>query len=106
MTSLIEELKADTKSRLVREQGGRFVRLAVTAFVAQLAAAGTTHLSGDALAAVAVGAVETAYRQSVPTVPWSAIAAKLHPAATQQAAAAVAPPTAPATTPKTPAAAE
>lgn len=94
MTSLIEEIRAELASKQVRAQAGRFARLAATAFVAQLAALGTAHLGGDALAAVAVGAVETAYRQWAPTVPWSAIAAKLHLVAAQQNA-----PAAPAVSP-------
>jgi len=82
MSSILNEIKTELASTHARAQAGRFVRLAVVAFGAQLAALGTGHLTRDALAGVAVGAVEAAYRQWAPVVPWGQVAAKLHLVAT------------------------
>ena len=78
MSNIVNEFRAELASAHLQAQVGRFVRLAVVTFGAQLAALGTGHLSRDALAGVAVGAVEAAYRQWAPVVPWAAIAARLH----------------------------
>ena len=92
--SLLDEIKKDTQSQLVRQQVGRFVRLGLVAFGAQLAVVGTAHLTRDVLASLAVGAVETAYRQWAPTVPWAPLESKL-----AQAPAPAAPSAAPAQPP-------
>jgi hypothetical protein len=93
---LIDQLRADLASAHLRAQAGRFGRLAIVAFGAQLATLGTGHIGWSALAAVLVGAVEVAYRQWVPTVPWKAVAARLRELLPGTAPAAVpAPPTAP-----------
>lgn len=76
--TLINQLKADLASAHVRQQAGRFTRLTLVAFGAQLAAVGTGHLSRDALAGLAVGALEAAYRQWAPVVPWRLVAQRLH----------------------------
>ncbi|MEZ0066662.1 hypothetical protein ABIA32_002674 [Streptacidiphilus sp. MAP12-20] len=88
MTSLVQEIKTELSDRFVRAQLGRFARLTVAGFVAELALLGTSHLDGKAFAAAMVGVVETAYRQWAPTVPWAQVAEKLHAAdqAVQQAA--------------------
>ncbi|WP_034090444.1 hypothetical protein [Streptacidiphilus albus] len=87
MSNIVNEFRAELASAHLQAQVGRFVRLAVVTFGAQLAALGTGHLSRDALAGVAVGAVEAAYRQWAPVVPWAAIAARLHLLAAQQPSA-------------------
>lgn len=76
---IVKQLRAELASTHVCQQAGRFARLAAVAFAAQLAALGTTHLTRDALAGVAVGAIEAAYRQWAPVVPWRTVAAKLPP---------------------------
>ncbi|NUR03055.1 MAG: hypothetical protein HOY79_43070 [Streptomyces sp.] len=77
MSHIVDELRADLASAHLKQQAGRFARLAVVAFAAQLATLGTGHLGWDAVGALAVGAVETAYRQWAPTVPWKTVAARL-----------------------------
>jgi hypothetical protein len=74
---LIDQLRADLASAHLRAQAGRFGRLTVVAFGAQVATLGTGHIGWESVAAVCVGAVEVAYRQWVPTVPWKAVTAKL-----------------------------
>ncbi len=100
--SLVDQIKTDLASAHVRQQAGRFVRLTAIAFGAQLAAIGTGHLDRSALIGAAVGAVEAAYRQWAPVVPWTALAERLHLLGAVQAAAV--PPVPPAVvTPPTPA---
>jgi hypothetical protein len=96
MTSLIEELRAELASKQVRAQAGRFVRLTAAGLAAQTATLGTSHLDAKAAAAALVGVVEMAWRQWAPTVPWAAVAARLHLLSEQPAAAPAAsqPPTA------------
>ena len=74
---IIDQLRADLASAHLRQQAARFGRLAVVAFAAQLVTLGTSRLGWSAVAALAVGAVEVAYRQWVPTVPWPSVAARL-----------------------------
>jgi hypothetical protein len=74
---IIDQLRADLASAHLRAQAGRFGRLTVVALGAQVAVLGTGRLGRDTLAAVAVGAIEAAYRQWVPTVPWKAVTARL-----------------------------
>lgn len=77
MRDVIDELRKDVASAHLRAQAGRFARLAIVAFGAQLATLGTSHLGWDAVGALAVGAVETGYRQWARAVPWKAVAARL-----------------------------
>lgn len=75
---LVDQIKADLASAHVRQQAGRFVRLTVVAFGAQIAAIGSGHLGRDALIGAAVGAVEAAYRQWAQVVPWAQLGERLH----------------------------
>jgi hypothetical protein len=77
-SSLVQEITAELENKKVQAQVGRFVRLFVIAFGAQLAAAGTGDLTRDALISLGVGAAETAYRQLSPTVPWGRVLSALH----------------------------
>lgn len=102
MSHVVDQLRADLASAHARAQAGRFGRLTIVAFLAQLAALGTGHLGWDAVGALAVGAVETAYRQWAPTVPWAQVTAKLRdllPGGTPTAVPA--PPAAPGSSPST-----
>jgi hypothetical protein len=74
---IIDQLRADLASAHLRQQAARFTRLTVVAFGAQLATLGTGHLGWEALAGVAVGAVEVGYRQWAPTVPWTQVTTRL-----------------------------
>ncbi|MFI9271909.1 hypothetical protein ACIGXM_14480 [Kitasatospora sp. NPDC052896] len=76
--TLVDQVKADLKSAHLQEQAGRVVRLTTVAFGAQLVTLGTDHLGWKAVAGAAVGAIEAAYRQWAPTIPWAAVAARLH----------------------------
>jgi hypothetical protein len=76
--SLVDFVKTEAGNKHVQAQVGRFVRLFVVAFGVQMAATGTGHLTRDALVGAAVGAVETAYRQLSPTVPWGKVVSALH----------------------------
>ena len=78
MSSIINQLRADLADAHAAQQAARFGRLLLVTTGAQLAALGTAHLGRDALIGAAVGAVETAYRQWAPVVPWAALAARLH----------------------------
>lgn len=78
MSNLVTQLQAELASAHVRQQAARFTRLTVIAVGAQLAALGTAHLTRDALAGLAVGALEAAYRQWAPVVPWQTLAERLH----------------------------
>jgi len=102
MSNIITALRAELADAHAAQQAARFGRLLLVTTGAQLAALGTAHLGRDALIGAAVGAVETAYRQWAPVVPWAALAAKLHliagaPAPTA-AATVVAEPAAPVST--------
>jgi hypothetical protein len=57
----------------LRSQGARFVRLALVSFAAQLATLGTGEIGWKVLAAFAVGAAETAFRQVWPASPLPAV---------------------------------
>ncbi|MGK4583495.1 hypothetical protein [Kitasatospora sp. HPMI-4] len=95
--SLVDQLKADLTSAHAGAQLGRFLRLGVVAFGAQLATLGADHLGRDALIGAAVGAVEAAYRQWAPVVPWAEMAQRLHVLdAIRSVPAPVAPPVPPA----------
>jgi hypothetical protein len=98
MSHIVDQLRADLANAHLKQQAGRFGRLTIVAFAAQLATLGTGHLGWDAVGAVAVGAVEAAYRQWAPTVPWSAVAERLRDLLPGGSPAAPAPvPTPPAT---------
>lgn len=85
--SLVREFEREVRSAHVRQQVGRFVRLVVVAFVAQLAAVGTGHLGRAAVVAAAVGAVEAAYRQWAVVVPLVGVRASVVPLASGAVAA-------------------
>ena len=101
MSNIITEVRAELADAHAAQQAARFGRLLLVTTGAQLAALGTAHLGRDALIGAAVGAVETAYRQWAPVVPWAALATKLHLIAS---APAPAPAPAPAASPAAPAA--
>jgi hypothetical protein len=75
--SLVDQLKSDLKTDHATAQFGRFLRLGVVAFAAQLTALGSDHLGWKALASAGVGAVEVAYREWAPTVSWAGITSRL-----------------------------
>jgi len=94
--SLIDQIKADLASAHLLQQAGRFARLTGVTFAAQVAALGSDHLGRSAILGAAVGAVETAYRQAAPVVPWKQIAEHLGERLHLLPAAAPAPSTPPA----------
>ncbi len=91
MSTIINQLRAELADAHAAQQAARFGRLLLVTTGAQLAALGTAHLGRDALIGAAVGAVETAYRQWAPVVPWAVLAAKLHLIAAVPAASAPGP---------------
>jgi hypothetical protein len=100
--SFVDSIKQELASTHLREQAARLARLTAVSFAAQVVALGQDHLGRDALVGAAVGAVEAAYRQWSPVVPWGQLAQLLHLKEAQGATPPVAP--APAAPPAAPAA--
>lgn len=94
---LLAALERDLWSAQARQQLLRFGRLFVSALVLQVAALGGGHLGRSALVGAGVGALEVAFRQWVPVMPWTAVAARV--VASEAGPKLVPPPDAPASPP-------